>query len=284
MLSASRASGSRSRRGSRRFLESTPTDRRSFPRRTALALSSPSSGRGRLWGTSVLKKMLMGAAAIGALLLGPPDARAALVDLGLFTRDTSTNLDWLDTTEAQGLTYSAIQSGAGGFSAAGWRFATRPEVDHLFSSQIDSVEEDGIYGDARFEKTLALILRLGVNVSVNDPRGVVVVNDPSEQTAVVMQAWFNDLTADAKVGVGYLHARYSLPGDPAKWSRWATFEDFLAPDSMPVSGRGQPLLGALLVREVSDAVPTPGVAVLMLTAVVALAVTRRRPFTTASRR
>jgi hypothetical protein len=73
-----------------------------------------------------------------AWLALPAQAELVEVDLnapgdGLVTRDTETGLDWLDlggvTTN---LSYDAIQGGAGGWLAAGWRYATEAEVCDLF--------------------------------------------------------------------------------------------------------------------------------------------------------
>jgi hypothetical protein len=72
------------------------------------------------------------------LLSLPAGAELLEVDLNapgdkLVTRDTETGLDWLDlggvTTN---LSYDAIQGGAGGWLASGWRYATQSEVCALF--------------------------------------------------------------------------------------------------------------------------------------------------------
>jgi len=73
-----------------------------------------------------------------ALLAAPAQAELVEVDLdapgdGLVTRDTDTGLDWLDLGDVTtNLSYDAIQGGAGGWIAAGWRYATEAEVCHLF--------------------------------------------------------------------------------------------------------------------------------------------------------
>jgi hypothetical protein len=78
--------------------------------------------------------------ALLAVALLAPSARAELVEVdlnapgdALVTRDTETGLDWLDlggvTTN---LSYDAIQGGAGGWIASGWRYATQAEVCALF--------------------------------------------------------------------------------------------------------------------------------------------------------
>jgi len=73
-----------------------------------------------------------------ALLALPAQAELVEIDLlapgdGLITRDTETGLDWLDLDGVTtGLSYDAIQGGAGGWLASGWRYATEAEVCHLF--------------------------------------------------------------------------------------------------------------------------------------------------------
>jgi hypothetical protein len=60
------------------------------------------------------------------LLLVMP-VHAAIVDLGSFTRDTETNLDWLDLTFTYGMSRNEVQT-----QFAGWRYATFDEVEDLF--------------------------------------------------------------------------------------------------------------------------------------------------------
>ena len=59
-------------------------------------------------------------------------ARAAIVDLGTITRDTSTGLEWLDVTETRGQSYNEVvgQLGVGG-ALEGWRYANTAELDQL---------------------------------------------------------------------------------------------------------------------------------------------------------
>lgn len=84
-------------------------------------------------------------------------SNAALMDMGNFTRDTSSGLDWLDLTESNGLSYNAVKAemyqGAAGNPGGcspfgcfpgtpaepngqfyGWRYASRDEVRGLYTS------------------------------------------------------------------------------------------------------------------------------------------------------
>jgi hypothetical protein len=49
----------------------------------------------------------------------------------LLTRDTATRLDWLDVDLTAGISYDAIQGGAGGYISQGWRYASGNEIDAL---------------------------------------------------------------------------------------------------------------------------------------------------------
>ena len=83
--------------------------------------------------------MLRKALTVTVLLALPLSAFASFVQLnaniqdhGVFTRDLTTGLDWLDVTETRGLSYNqvAAQLGAGG-AYAGYRYATMAELDQL---------------------------------------------------------------------------------------------------------------------------------------------------------
>jgi hypothetical protein len=79
-------------------------------------------------------------AALTVLLLAAP-AGAALIAQDLFapgdeliTLDTDTNLKWLDLTATLNLSYDDIIAGAGGFIAAGFGYATTPQVETLWTN------------------------------------------------------------------------------------------------------------------------------------------------------
>jgi len=53
-------------------------------------------------------------------------------DHGVFTRDLTTGLDWLDVTETRGMSYNQVQGQIGvGDIYEGWRYATYSELDTL---------------------------------------------------------------------------------------------------------------------------------------------------------
>jgi len=69
-------------------------------------------------------------------------AQAALIEYGLLaqndnlvTRDTRTNLEWLDLTATQNRSYAEVTGGFGGYTTTfGFRVATDAEVGQLFAS------------------------------------------------------------------------------------------------------------------------------------------------------
>jgi hypothetical protein len=68
------------------------------------------------------------------VLLIASDARADIIDLGDVTRDTRTDLDWLDLTRTTDLSINDILNNVGGFAAAGWRHANEAEMCELMKS------------------------------------------------------------------------------------------------------------------------------------------------------
>src|SRR5262252_4644045 len=103
------------------------------------------------------------------LLSLPAQAELVEVDLQvpgdkLVTRDTETGLDWLDlggvTTN---LSYDAIQGGAGGWLASGWRYATQAEVCALFVDHTEATTcnfDSGAITEPSQAERLGLLLGL----------------------------------------------------------------------------------------------------------------------------
>ena len=73
---------------------------------------------------------------LGLCIAVPASAQLVEVDLlapgdALVTRDTQTNLDWLDLDLTFNLSYNAVIGGAGGWVADGWTHATEAQVCDL---------------------------------------------------------------------------------------------------------------------------------------------------------
>lgn len=118
-------------------------------------------------------------------LLAPSD--------GLLTRDTATNLEWLDLTATTNTSWAEIDSDAGGWLSLGFRRATGPEVCELFRnmgfvSEPCPVRYPGLSTPLRFPASGELVelhlARLGVTWS---PASTMV----TESYAI---GWFDDGT------------------------------------------------------------------------------------------
>src|SRR5210317_2042170 len=83
-----------------------------------------------------MKRNFFTATALLFLSLG---AQAGLIDQGITTLDDVSGLEWLDLTETLDLSVASIQSGAGGFLAAGWSVAGLSEICSLYGN-IDSFD------------------------------------------------------------------------------------------------------------------------------------------------
>lgn len=82
----------------------------------------------------MLKKML----AISFLFQSPLAHSSSynLVDHGTYTRDLNSNLEWLDLSFTQGLSYNALQAALiNNPNLSGWRLATLPEFYAIFTSR-----------------------------------------------------------------------------------------------------------------------------------------------------
>jgi hypothetical protein len=76
---------------------------------------------------------LAAAPARGELVVAIPGTPA---DGAYITHDTISGLYWLNLHETTGLSFDAIQAGAGGYLADGWRYATVSEVCDLFERHL----------------------------------------------------------------------------------------------------------------------------------------------------
>lgn len=85
---------------------------------------------------------------------------AALIDQGITTLDTETNLEWLDLTETLSLTPTDIFAGAGGFTADGWSVASGMDVDQLLVNAGAPSPGSGpaFYGDSSVTDLLLSLL------------------------------------------------------------------------------------------------------------------------------
>jgi hypothetical protein len=194
-------------------------------------------------------------------------ARAELVEVdlnapgdALVTRDTDTGLDWLEVAGVTtGLYYEDIQGGAGGWLAAGWRYATLAEVCHLFTVHANLPCNQG-QGPANTAPTGAydVLDRLGVTETASGPGPVQYFR---------LQAIYEDGTGGPDAGFAFLEVGQTFPPG----FLWST-ETFALPDFVPY-----PNFGSFLVRPTPPEVPAlPPAGVATLVALLGLAARMRR--------
>ena len=187
--------------------------------------------------------------ALAAMSLTSTISSASLVDLNTYSTDTVTGLDWLDVTASAGLSYAAVQGGAGGWLAAGWRYASWGQVADLFSRTIGNGPEYW-YADSAFTNGLALIRQLGVSISFNNTEGIQQFFGTADPTQISVDGYFDDGAQNGTVGIAEVVAQWS-GGNPAVSTRWVDYPDFWAWPSVS-AGAGY---GSFLVRDSVSSVP-----------------------------
>lgn len=134
-------------------------------------------------------------------LYGPGDA--------LITRDTETGLDWLDVTEAHGLSYDEVMSGSGGWIEGGWRYANTAEVcDILTKLGTEPSPCPGIRSEAGDAGQRALDL-----LGYTDTWG----GGPGE-TVPTFWAFFEDDPGDPALGEVEISVYYQSNGNISTWA------------------------------------------------------------------
>jgi len=81
-----------------------------------------------------MKKRASRALALVSMLAFGSSSQAALLDKGLITVDTTTDLQWLDLTESNGYTFAQMTAElAPGGAFSGWRIATAADVGNVLT-------------------------------------------------------------------------------------------------------------------------------------------------------
>ncbi|MCV2366461.1 PEP-CTERM sorting domain-containing protein, partial [Paucibacter sp. DJ1R-11] len=195
----------------------------------------------------LLMRKIASAVMAAALVCINCTASAAFVDQdltaigdGLLTLDTSTQLQWLDITATSGLTFRAIELGAGGWASRGFRAATRPELEQLFSSVGIVVGPPRTRSNA--PGVLTLMEHLGCNLCYLG------------STLIGGSVLYGDEALSANGLLG--HATFSVDvygdGFASAAGTWADAWDL-----------GSSNLTTILVRAVPQPVPEPSTAVLL---------------------
>jgi len=107
-----------------------------------------------------MKKQIVGLAYLALVSL---PLNAAILDLGLITRDTDTRLDWLDVSQTNGMSVESVTSQMGMEGAYyGWRYATPDELDTLlinfgYVAQTQGCEFQVVHCDSNVPKSDAVV-------------------------------------------------------------------------------------------------------------------------------
>ncbi|MCZ8254682.1 MAG: PEP-CTERM sorting domain-containing protein [Polaromonas sp.] len=215
-------------------------------------------------------------------------ANAALVKSNDVILDTATGLEWLNVRLPNGLSYQQVQSGVGGWTLDGWRYASFDELSSLANRYIGA--SNGGYSSAT-ESALStsyassadlFVQAFGMNLAFNDPRALYNINTYPGLRQISVQGFFMDRnSSNPRLGTfevtAVLEDTYGTYGPIDQFvpfGRWGLFEDFLEPY------RSGPNISSLLVRGTATEVPEPTPLLLAGVGLVALVFQRRKRGTT----
>ncbi len=229
-----------------------------------------------------MRPSILPLALVIVVLLVTSPAYANLIDHGLYTTDTRTKLSWLDVTLTQGLAYGDVLAGAGGWTTAGWRYATGAELDDLFGYYLGIPEgllySGGVHGEIAaeaFTQAENMSELFGITYSHNDPqaRGVLHVTDSGDPTQLIQTGGFyEDGSANPFLGIADVTAWTWIDADrQPPGAAWNTYVDFY---DESFYGKGWVAYGSFLVHDFPPGppppVPEPGTLTLLAFGIVGL--------------
>lgn|GEM_PF-2348166 len=176
-------------------------------------------------------------------------SRAALIRSGDYTIDGSTGLAWLDTSRSVGYSYDQMLLDAGGYFAAGWRYATTLEMNGLFTRYVGYPADQWLSGSS-YSNGLSLIRTMGVLFSNNNDEGSV-RRYVGVMSYIGFQGFYNDGAPSNRAGFASVQARI-YDTDPITNERvlWQAYDNFLEPY------RSELYIGHFLVRSVNISEPS----------------------------
>ena len=200
------------------------------------------------------------ALALGLTVAFAAPARALLIDQGVTTLDTATNLEWLDLTESTSRSFDDVsgQFGTGG-DFAGWRHANTAEVSALFTSQ---GYPPGYDSSPTTVAMFQLIQLLGETAVI--PSG-------SNVQSAAFGLYDDSATGTLpRAGIAVLEQLYFNNGNPG-------FDRSHVVDDNVLTDIGLPIYGHWLVRSAATTeIPAPGAMAIFAIGIAGLALRRRQ--------
>lgn len=192
-----------------------------------------------------------------ALLICSIGANAALVDHGTYTTDTQTGLDWLDVSLTTNQTFDQVRTGA--WYQAGYRYATRAEVELLFM-HAGTPDDNFDISVTHPAETLALINLLGETL-------------PSRTLGFVGTDYWGATVTLQNHPIGSVFSALLAKVDYMDFGKGPIGEAHFS-GGQPFSNESDPAWGSFLVRP--SVVPIPATGYLFLSGIAGLYGVKRR--------
>lgn len=202
-----------------------------------------------------MKKLLLG------LLMASSVGHAStynLQDLGDYTLDKNSGLEWLDTSFTIGKSYNDVLAlTTAGQSLEGWRFATYDEFTSIFTSRGYSFG-----GTSKLTADTSIQNNNDFFVTIIDMLGPTKNLTSTKYILGLTAEDYKNRQLDAQY-YGIIHTNYNS-SNTASYAAFSVYDD----------SKGDPTLASFLVRSVSP-VPAPNSWIMMLTGLIIVSISTR---------